>query len=230
MTLFDPPEPKPKKALRDPAIAAAVSKCIIARLEPQSRLTWMSHPTRCRFCDFPFGRLLDGLNDFNAWAGWGALDRPPGRPDPDFPELEPQVEAFMQLPVEEQQRLTAIAAGYPPDVFAQAERMYPGRKHMEAQGKRMEAQRREKGLPVEQPVIDDKKAAGPVSPDPQPGSVGGRNEAGHRRGRGIGGPETPAGAGARGLSDRGPEAPGPEEDDSPVQDRYHDTQGRDLPF
>jgi hypothetical protein len=87
---FDPPEPKPPaKLLRDPAMAAAVAKCIIVRLEPATKIARQAHPQPCRFCRFPIDKLIPALLEFNEWAGWEALNYPPGTRDPDWPVLEP---------------------------------------------------------------------------------------------------------------------------------------------
>ena len=213
MRLFDPPEPTPpKKLLRDPAVASAVAKCIVNTLEPASKLAQQAHPGKCRFCDVDFDRKISALTEFNQWAGWAALDKPPDLVDPDWPEIEPQVEAFMRLPLEEQQRLAAKAAGYDPEEYANTPPEY-GRSY-----------------PHGKSVTDDKTATGARDTEAQPGQVGGRDRASYRKGRGIGGPEEIEGAAPAGIPDRAPQAPGSNQDDLSVPtDRYRDKSG-DQPF
>ena len=237
--LFDPPEPKPpKKFVRDPAMAAAIAKCIMASVEPSSRLIFQVHPSPCRYCEFSFERRLRALLEFNEWAGWAALDKPPGLVDPDWPTLEPQVEAFMRLPYEEQLRLTEQAAGYAPGTYGKNTGYeYPigqaqgSRKSAEVHGKSAEVHGKDLG--DVKSFTDDSKGTSPGTTDAEPREVGGRPEPRERRGRGIGGPETPEGAAPGGLPDRAEEAPGPDEGDLPVQADprgYYEPDGKPYPF
>jgi hypothetical protein len=232
-TLFDKPEERPKsKLLRDPAMAAAIAKCLIARMEPASRITRQAHPMQCRWCKYTFGRLADALNEFNTWAGWEGLDRPPGNQDPDWPTLEPQVEAFMRLPYEEQIRLCAIAAGYPEDTFTKNTGYeYPVGEGNVSDKSGNVSEVGQKGRGLGESVTDEQKVSSPGAPAVEPQPVGGRDGAGNRRGRGIGGPETAEGTQDRGVLDRAAEAPGPGEGDSPIQiDRYRNPDGSSQPF
>lgn len=230
---FDRPEERAKaKLLRDPAMAAAIAKCLIARLEPKSRITAQAHPMQCRWCKYPFVKLGEALDEFNQWAGWLGLDQPPGNQDPDWPTLEPMVEAFMRLPYEEQIRLTAKAAGYPEDTFTKNTGYeYPVGPWKDTSKSGNATEVGEKGEGLGESVIDDPKGSSPGAPAVEPQPVGGRDGDGNRVRRGVGGSATAAGAGRRGLPDPEAEAPGPDEGDSPIQiDRYRNSDGSNQPF
>ncbi len=226
-TLFDRPEARPpSKLLRDPAMAAAIAKCLVARMEPATRLSRQAHPMECRWCKYPFGRLADALNDFNTWAGWESLNQPPGDPDA---MLEPQVEAFMRLPYEEQIVLTARAAGYPDDTFQKNTGYeYPvGQGNVSGSSENVTG----RGDTHGESLTDEQKGSSPGASAVEPQPVGGRDGAGNRARRGVGGAETAEGTQDRGVLAREAEAPGPGEGDSPIPiDRYRNPDGSDQSF
>lgn len=224
--LFDKPEIKhDKKLLRDPAMAAAIAKCCVYHMEPNTGIAIQVHPGPCRFCEFPFDKKIAAVRDFYQWAGFATI-----RPDDDgWPEIEPSVEAFMQLPREEQARLATLAAGYTPDEYGEPRLDtgyeypdgYAENKWKEAHGKRI----REGSISNDESVTADKKRTSAGETPASTGGLGGRPAAGDRDGGRVGGSAETARTQRGRLPDRAEEAPGPDEGDLPVPPRYVDEDG-----
>lgn len=219
--LFDKPEIKhDKKLLRDPAMAAAIAKCCVYHMEPNTGIAIQVHPGPCRFCEFPFDKKIAAVRDFYQWAGFATIT-----PDDGWPSIEPSVEAFMQLPREEQARLATLAAGYTPDEYGEPKLdtgyEYPPAPEDYAEVIRKSVERIRNG----ESVTADKKRTSVGETAASTGGLGGRPAAGDGDGGRVGGsaeaPRTQRGR----LPDRAEEAPGPDEGDVPIPPRYTDEDG-----
>lgn len=97
--------------LRDPASAAAVSKCLIQRstgYRPSSLDVSSFHPEPCAWCDYPVAALRELLDGFNEWAAYDSrTDR----------YRRQEVEQFRAYPIALQQRMVR-AAQYPEKAVA----------------------------------------------------------------------------------------------------------------
>ncbi len=88
-----PPEP-PRKPIRDPVMACAVARCMMAQMRQNPPNT---HPGPCPYCRIPLQRKNDALVEFNTWR-----DQMP----------RPTVQAFEEIPPEEQRLLIGRHMGY----------------------------------------------------------------------------------------------------------------------
>lgn len=221
--LFDRPAARaPSNLLRDPAIAAAVAKCCVKQLAPNDGISYQVHPTECRWCRYPLERKLEAVREFVRWAGFNNITNE----NPDWPVLEPSVEAFMQLPRIEQARLSTLAAGYQPNEWGEPDTgyEYPG-SSTEVRGSTQKVRGNGKSF------TDYEKRSGPA-PSPTPsGPVGGRDGTGERGSGRLGGTQEAQRTERRGLPDPAPQAPGPQAPDTPVPiDRFHNPDGTEQPF
>lgn len=101
--------------IRDVAIAVAAAKCVVARDIGESSIGALTprffHPKECAFCEMETEWLREAVAEFNEWAGLN----PATVIDPGFPELQklqPSVESFTLLPMEEQAIRVQRAQGY----------------------------------------------------------------------------------------------------------------------
>lgn len=87
----------------DPAVAAAMARCLTARiLEPIHRTT-TRHPRWCGWCEYPIAELRDAVDEFNQWADFSARHRTGGRL---------VVRSFSELAPTEQERRVTEAQGF----------------------------------------------------------------------------------------------------------------------
>jgi hypothetical protein len=105
------------EGIKDPAFAIAAGKCWLARWRGGAAASAMNldassfHPSECTFCGYSPEELIDMLEAFLKWAGLN----PPSWRDPLEVETTPlraEVEGFLTLPPEEQERTVQFAQGY----------------------------------------------------------------------------------------------------------------------
>lgn len=101
--------------LRDPAAAIAAAKCWLARWNDGAGARFAGlqvatfHPRACDYCSAPPEALIDLIENFLVWSGI----QPPERfTDEGLTPLRADVEGFLTLPQEEQEKLVQEAQGY----------------------------------------------------------------------------------------------------------------------
>lgn len=101
--------------IRDPAVAIAAAKCLLARQFPPGTGLKLSafHPEECAFEEMETPYLMSKVLEFNTWAGMYEASNYEYDPDkPPMAELQPRIEAWNRLPDAEQTRLVREAQGY----------------------------------------------------------------------------------------------------------------------
>lgn len=102
-------------AVRDPAVAIAGAKCWLARWNggEGARAAGLQvasfHPRPCEFCQVSTDGLIRMIEEFLVWSG---ITPPERFTDETITPLRAEVEGFLTLPTEEQERLVAEAQGY----------------------------------------------------------------------------------------------------------------------
>lgn len=88
----------------DPAAAAAVGRCLIARsIDDRGETT--AHPRPCGWCDYPLEDLRRMADGFNEWAAYSQRSNTFGHHE---------LRVFGELPRDEQERRIVEAQAFPP--------------------------------------------------------------------------------------------------------------------
>lgn len=99
--------------IRDPAVAVAIAKCVLARMFVPTVLgdMRMLHPEECGFEEMDTDYLLEKLIEFNTWSGTDPVDHyNPG--EPPMSALQPRIEQWNRLEPDQQRALVRQAQGY----------------------------------------------------------------------------------------------------------------------
>lgn len=87
----------------EPAVAAAMARCLTARvIDPVHRAT-VRHPRWCGWCEYPMPELRAAVDEFNQWADFSDRHRTSRRH---------VVRAFSELSPAEQERRVIEAQGF----------------------------------------------------------------------------------------------------------------------
>lgn len=90
----------------EPAVAAAVARCLAARVrDPERRLT-VTHPRTCGWCAYPTAEIDRMLAGWNEWAGFDPRKGTYGRHE---------ARVFQALPRAEQEQLVTAAQDLEPE-------------------------------------------------------------------------------------------------------------------